>query len=30
VAGTLLLTEGTLTEVEEKTTDAGPGMPEFG
>ncbi len=30
VAGTLLLTEGTLTEVEEKTTDAGPRMPEFG
>ena len=30
VAGTLLLTEGTLTEVEEKTTDAGPRMPDFG
>jgi chaperonin GroEL len=30
VAGTLLLTEGTLIEIEEKTTDAGPGMPEFG
>jgi chaperonin GroEL len=30
VAGTLLLTEGTLTEVEEKTPDAGPRMPEFG
>lgn len=30
VAGTLLLTEGTLTEIEEKTRDAGPAMPEFG
>jgi len=26
----LLLTEGTLTEIEEKTTEAGPRMPEFG
>jgi len=26
----LLLTEGTLTEIEEKTTEARPGMPEFG
>jgi chaperonin GroEL len=30
VAGTLLLTEGTLTEIEETTTEAGPRMPEFG
>jgi len=30
VAGTLLLTEGTLTEIEEKSEDAGPKMPEFG
>jgi len=31
VAGTLLLTEGTLTEIEEKKTAEGaPGMPEFG
>jgi chaperonin GroEL len=30
VAGTLLLTEGTLTEIEEKKTEAAPGMPEFG
>ena len=30
VAGTLLLTEGTLTEIEEQTTEAGPRMPEFG
>jgi chaperonin GroEL len=30
VAGTLLLTEGTLTEIEEKTTDTGPALPDFG
>ena len=30
VAGTLLLTEGTLTEIEEKTRDVGPAMPELG
>lgn len=29
VAGTLLLTEGTLTEIEEKTNEPGPRMPEF-
>jgi chaperonin GroEL len=30
VAGTLLLTEGTLTEVDEKTADESPRMPDFG
>jgi chaperonin GroEL len=30
VAGTLLLTEGTLTEIEEEKTQTSPGMPEFG
>jgi chaperonin GroEL len=30
VAGTLLLTEGTLTEIEEKKTETAPGMPDFG
>lgn len=30
VAGTLLLTEGTLTEIEEKKSAESPGMPEFG
>jgi chaperonin GroEL len=30
VAGTLLLTEGTLTEIEEKSSNTGPAMPEFG
>jgi chaperonin GroEL len=30
VAGTLLLTEGTLTEIEEKKTEVAPGVPDFG
>ena len=30
VAGTLLLTEGTLTEIEEQKSEPGPAMPEFG
>jgi chaperonin GroEL len=30
IAGTLLLTEGTLTEIEEKRADAAPPMSEFG
>jgi hypothetical protein len=29
VEGTLLLTEGALTEIEENATEASPGMPEF-